>query len=112
MPETAASANGSTCRVVTLAQPWGNVGVDNPKECVYLAVSVELLIPLATFLGTCLLIALFAWWSGAWRSVLSGIREDVIDPSRDPELLLRSTESQWIENHEFWQMSEVEEIAL
>ena len=73
---------------------------------------MELFVPLVAFLGTCLLLALFAWWSGAWRSVLSGVREDVADPSRDPEFLLRSAESQWIETHEFWQMSEVEEIAL
>ena len=112
MPETAASANGSTPRVDILAHPWGNVAVDNRGERVYRSWPVELLVPLAAFLGTCILIALFAWWSGAWRSVLSGVRDDVIDPSTDPELLLRSPETQWIENHEFWQMSEVEEIAL
>ena len=86
--------------------------MDNPKECVYLAVPVELLVPLGAFLGTCLLIALFVWWSGAWRSVLSGVREDVTDPSRDPEFLLRSADSDWIENHDFWKTSEIEEIAL
>ena len=73
---------------------------------------MELLVPLAAFGGTCLLIVLFAWWSGAWRSLLSGVRDDVTDPSRDPELLLRSADSDWIENHEFWQTSEIEEIAL
>ena len=73
---------------------------------------MELLVPLAAFLGTCLLIALFAWWSGAWRSVLSGVREDATDPGRDPELLLRSADSDWIENHDFWKTSEIDEIAL
>ena len=73
---------------------------------------MELLVPLAAFGGTCLLIVLFAWWSGAWRSLLSGVHDDVTDPSRDPELLLRSADSDWIENHEFWQTSEIEEIAL
>ncbi len=72
---------------------------------------MELLVPLAAFLGSCLLIALLAWWSGAWRSLLSGVTEDV-DPPQDPELLLRSANSDWIENHEFWETSEIEEIAL
>ncbi len=68
--------------------------------------------PLAAFGGTCLLVVLFAWWSGAWRSVLTGVRDDATDPSRDPEFLLRSGDSDWIENHEFWETSEIEEIAL
>ena len=72
---------------------------------------MELLVPLAAFLGSCLLIGLLAWWSGAWRSVLSGVNEDA-DPRRDPEFLLRSANADWIENHEFWETSEIEEIAL
>ena len=72
---------------------------------------MELLVPLAAFLGSCLLIALLAWWSGAWRSLLSGVTEDA-DPRHDPELLLRSANADWIENHEFWETSEIEEIAL
>ncbi len=70
-----------------------------------------MLVPLAAFLGTCLLIALLAWWSGAWRSVLGGVNEEA-DPLHDPELLLRSANADWIENHEFWETSEIEEIAL
>lgn len=72
---------------------------------------MALLVPLAAFLGSCLLIALLAWWSGAWRSVLSGVSDDS-DPRQDPELLLRSANADWIENHEFWETSEIEEIAL
>ncbi|MCE2531787.1 MAG: hypothetical protein J4F44_04820 [Acidimicrobiia bacterium] len=72
---------------------------------------MELLVPLAAFFGSCLLIALLAWWSGAWRSVLSGVIEDA-DPQQDSEFLLRSANSDWIENHEFWETSEIEEIAL
>ena len=72
---------------------------------------MELLVPIAAFLGSCLLVALLAWWSGAWRSLLSGVDEDS-DPGQDPEVLLRSANADWIENHEFWATSEIEEIAL
>ncbi|MCY3786646.1 MAG: hypothetical protein OXG47_07975 [bacterium] len=44
--------------------------------------------------------------------MLGGVRDDAADPSRDPESLLRSADGDWIENHEFWDTSEVEEIAL
>ena len=57
------------------------------------------------------MIALLAWWSGAWRSLFSGVAEDA-DPRHDPELLLRSAELKWIEDHEFWRLTEVDEIAL
>jgi len=70
-----------------------------------------MLVPIAAFLGSCFLIALLAWWSGAWRSVLGGVTEEA-DPLHDPELLLRSGNADWIENHEFWETSEIEEIAL
>ncbi len=72
---------------------------------------MELIVPLAAFLGSCLLVALLTWWSGAWRSVFRGVEED-LDPSRDPELLLRSGEQKWIEDHHFWELTEVEDIAL
>ncbi|MCY4631286.1 MAG: hypothetical protein OXE75_10470 [bacterium] len=72
---------------------------------------MEMLVPIAAFLGSCFLIALLAWWSGAWRSVLGGVTEEA-DPLHDPELLLRSGNADWIENHEFWETSEIEEIAL
>ena len=72
---------------------------------------MELLVPIAAFLGSCLLVAFLAWWSGAWRSLFSGVDED-IDPGNDPESLLRSANADWIENHEFWETSEIEEIAL
>ena len=72
---------------------------------------MELLVPIVAFFASCLLIALLAWWSGAWRSLLSGVDDD-IDPSHDPELLLRSAEHKWIEDHDFWKLTEVEEISL
>ena len=67
--------------------------------------------PIAAFLGSCVLVALLAWWSGAWRSLLSGV-DDEIEPGHDSEVLLRSANADWIENHEFWETSEIEEIAL
>ena len=72
---------------------------------------MELLVPITAFLGSCLLIALLAWWSGAWRSLFSGV-DDESDPGHDPEVLLRSANADWIENHEFWETSEIEEVAL
>lgn len=72
---------------------------------------MELLVPIVAFFASCVLIALLAWWSGAWRSLFRGVEED-IDPGEDPELLLRSAEHRWIENHDFWELSEVEETAL
>ncbi|GEM_PF-741706 len=85
--------------------------MDNVANCGYGARPVEMLVPIAAFLGSCFLIALLAWWSGAWRSVLGGVTEEA-DPLHDPELLLRSGNADWIENHEFWETSEIEEIAL
>ena len=72
---------------------------------------MELLVPIAAFLASCLLIALLAWWSGAWRSLIGGV-DDESDQGHDPEVLLRSANADWIENHEFWETSEIEEIAL
>lgn len=72
---------------------------------------MELLVPLVAFAASCLLVALLALWSGAWRSLLSGVDEEG-DPAHDPELLLRSGNADWIENHEFWETYDIEEIAL
>ncbi|MDE0667742.1 MAG: hypothetical protein F4078_08560 [Acidimicrobiia bacterium] len=72
---------------------------------------MELLVPVAAFVASCLLIAILAWWSGAWRSLFSGV-DDEHEPGKDPEVLLRSDNAEWIENHEFWETSEIEEIAL
>ena len=67
--------------------------------------------PLVAFFGTWLLVALLAWWSGAWQSLLRGVDENY-DPRSNPGLLLRSGEYRRLEDHRFWELTEAEEIAL
>ena len=73
---------------------------------------MDWLVPIAAFTGTALLTVLLAWWSGAWRSMLRGAGDDRTADGRDPEMLLRAADAHWIENHDFWKTSEIEEIAL
>ncbi len=73
---------------------------------------MDWLVPITAFVGTALLAVLITWWSGAWRSLLRGVGDAPFDEDRDPESLLRAADPHWIENHDFWKTSEIEEISL
>lgn len=54
--------------------------------------------------------ALMLAMSGAFRDLFSRF-SDVADV-RDDGHVLRDPSGEWIENHEFWEISEVEEVAF